>query len=262
MKWKDRTGLRFTHAAGIGKKNRAGAQASGVMWCQTIVDINSERQKCWQGTGPDLSGFVLSMLLCVFVCVHLSQWQFLRHTSEVSEHWNCFLLFITTVNEEIILTLRLNYYVFTEYNVYIIIIIIINKDISMIFKWQKRTTKKPFIFQGSAGTTSYTCFFGAAKTKGQHPCWDTLFEPVWLLLKLLFCPDWMLIIFCIMLLLLNPCCAAIPTYFMCNSKGSMEPVILDDCTASLRCADGAHVRHAQSVTGVVATEVLNKTDVV
>lgn len=51
---------------------------------------------------------------------------------------------------------------------------------------------------------------------------------------------------------------SMPTYLMRDSKRSVKPVVLDDGAASLRGADGAHVGHAQGVTGVVATEVLDK----
>lgn len=53
-------------------------------------------------------------------------------------------------------------------------------------------------------------------------------------------------------------CVSMPTYLMRHSKRSVKSIILDDCAASLRRADGAHVRHAQGVAGVVATEVLDK----
>lgn len=49
-----------------------------------------------------------------------------------------------------------------------------------------------------------------------------------------------------------------PTYLVCNSKRSVKPVVLDHSAASLRRADGADIRHAQGVAGVVATEVLDK----
>lgn len=48
------------------------------------------------------------------------------------------------------------------------------------------------------------------------------------------------------------------TYLMCDSKCSVEPVVLDDSTTSLRRADGANICHAQGVAGVVATEVLDR----
>lgn len=38
----------------------------------------------------------------------------------------------------------------------------------------------------------------------------------------------------------------------------MEAVVLDDGAAPLRRADGADIRHAQGVAGVVATEVLEE----
>lgn len=53
-------------------------------------------------------------------------------------------------------------------------------------------------------------------------------------------------------------CVSMPTYLMRDSKRSVKPVVLDDGAASLRRADGADVRHAQGVAGVVATEVLDK----
>lgn len=49
-----------------------------------------------------------------------------------------------------------------------------------------------------------------------------------------------------------------PTYLMSDCKRSVKAVVLDDGTASLRRADGADVRHAKGVAGVVATEVLDK----
>ncbi len=51
---------------------------------------------------------------------------------------------------------------------------------------------------------------------------------------------------------------SVPTYLMRDSKRSVKPIVLDDGAASLRRADGADVRHAQGVAGVVATEVLDK----
>lgn len=53
-------------------------------------------------------------------------------------------------------------------------------------------------------------------------------------------------------------CVSMPTYLMSNSKRSVEPIVLDDGTASLWRADGADIRHAQGVAGVVATEVLDR----
>lgn len=53
-----------------------------------------------------------------------------------------------------------------------------------------------------------------------------------------------------------------PTYLMRDSKRSVEPVVLDDSTTSLWRADGANISHAQSVTGVVATEVLDRGNIV
>lgn len=49
-----------------------------------------------------------------------------------------------------------------------------------------------------------------------------------------------------------------PTYLMRNSEGGVKPVVFNDSTAPLWRADGANVRHAQGVAGVVATEVLDK----
>lgn len=49
-----------------------------------------------------------------------------------------------------------------------------------------------------------------------------------------------------------------PTYLMGDSKRGVKPVVLDDSAAPLRRADGADVRHAQGVAGVMATEVLHK----
>lgn len=49
-----------------------------------------------------------------------------------------------------------------------------------------------------------------------------------------------------------------PTYLMGDGKCGVKPVVLDDSAAPLWRADGADVRHAQRVTGVVATEVLDK----
>lgn len=43
-----------------------------------------------------------------------------------------------------------------------------------------------------------------------------------------------------------------PTYLVSDSEGSVKAIVLDDGAASLRRADGADVRHAQSVAGVVA----------
>lgn len=53
-------------------------------------------------------------------------------------------------------------------------------------------------------------------------------------------------------------CVSMPTYLMSDCKCSVEAVVLDDGAASLRRADGADVRHAEGVAGVVATEVLDK----
>lgn len=53
-----------------------------------------------------------------------------------------------------------------------------------------------------------------------------------------------------------------PTDLMCNGKRRVKPVVLDDGAASLRGADGADVRHAQGVAGVVATQVLVKRNTV
>lgn len=49
---------------------------------------------------------------------------------------------------------------------------------------------------------------------------------------------------------------------MSDCKRSVKAVVLDDGTASLRRADGADIRHAQGVAGVVATEVLEEGDTV
>lgn len=49
---------------------------------------------------------------------------------------------------------------------------------------------------------------------------------------------------------------------MSDCKRSMKAVVLDDGTASFWRADGADIRHAQGVTGVVATEVLDKRNTV
>lgn len=49
-----------------------------------------------------------------------------------------------------------------------------------------------------------------------------------------------------------------PTYLVGDSKRSVKAVVLDDGAASLRRADGADVRHAEGVAGVVATEVLDR----
>ena len=49
-----------------------------------------------------------------------------------------------------------------------------------------------------------------------------------------------------------------PTYLMRDGKRGVKPVVLDDGAASLRRADGSHVRHAEGVTGVVSTEVLER----
>lgn len=49
-----------------------------------------------------------------------------------------------------------------------------------------------------------------------------------------------------------------PTYLVSDGEGGVKAVVLDDSTASLRRADGADVRHAQGVAGVVAAEVLDK----
>jgi len=51
---------------------------------------------------------------------------------------------------------------------------------------------------------------------------------------------------------------SMPTYLMRDSERSVQPVVLDDGAAPLRGADGADVRHAQRVAGVVATEVLDR----
>ena len=49
-----------------------------------------------------------------------------------------------------------------------------------------------------------------------------------------------------------------PTDLVSDGERSVEPVVLDDGAASLRRADGADVRHAQGVAGVVAAEVLDR----
>lgn len=49
-----------------------------------------------------------------------------------------------------------------------------------------------------------------------------------------------------------------PTYLVSDGEGGVKAVILDDGATSLRRADGADVRHAQGVAGVVAAEVLDK----
>ena len=49
-----------------------------------------------------------------------------------------------------------------------------------------------------------------------------------------------------------------PTYLVSDGEGGMKAVVLDDGAASLRGADGADVRHAQGVAGVVAAEVLDR----
>lgn len=58
------------------------------------------------------------------------------------------------------------------------------------------------------------------------------------------------------------CCVVLfvsmPTYLVSDGERGVEPVVLDDGAASLRGADGADVRHAQGVAGVVAAEVLGK----
>lgn len=51
-----------------------------------------------------------------------------------------------------------------------------------------------------------------------------------------------------------------PTYLMGDCERSVEPVVLDDSTASLRRADGADICHAEGVAGVVSTEILDKED--
>lgn len=48
------------------------------------------------------------------------------------------------------------------------------------------------------------------------------------------------------------------TYLVSDRECSVKAVVLDDGTASLRRADGADIRHAQGVAGVVATEVLEE----
>ena len=45
---------------------------------------------------------------------------------------------------------------------------------------------------------------------------------------------------------------------MGDCKCSVKTVVLDDGAASLRRADGADIRHAQGVAGVVATEILGE----
>lgn len=45
---------------------------------------------------------------------------------------------------------------------------------------------------------------------------------------------------------------------MGDGKRSVEAVVLDDGAAPLRGADGADVRHAEGVAGVVAAEVLHR----
>lgn len=52
-------------------------------------------------------------------------------------------------------------------------------------------------------------------------------------------------------------CVLLPTYLMGNGERSVKTIVLDDGAASLRRADGADVRHAQGVAGVVAAEVLD-----
>lgn len=47
---------------------------------------------------------------------------------------------------------------------------------------------------------------------------------------------------------------------MSDSKCSVKAVVLDDGAASLRRADGADIRHAEGVAGVVAAEVLDRGD--
>lgn len=53
-----------------------------------------------------------------------------------------------------------------------------------------------------------------------------------------------------------------PTDLVSDRKRSVKAVVLDDSTASFWRADGADIRHAQGVTGVVATEVLVKRNTV
>lgn len=51
---------------------------------------------------------------------------------------------------------------------------------------------------------------------------------------------------------------SMPTDLMRDGERGVKAVVLDDGAASLRRADGADIRHAQGVAGVVATEVLDK----
>lgn len=63
---------------------------------------------------------------------------------------------------------------------------------------------------------------------------------------------------CLELCLCADVCMSSPTYLMSNGKRSVKTIVFDDGAASLRRADGADVRHAQGVAGVVAAEVLDK----
>lgn len=47
---------------------------------------------------------------------------------------------------------------------------------------------------------------------------------------------------------------------MGDRERGVEPIVLDDGAASLWRADGADVCHAEGVTGVVSTEILDKED--
>ena len=52
------------------------------------------------------------------------------------------------------------------------------------------------------------------------------------------------------------CVCAAPTDLVRHGEGGVEPVVLDDGAAPLRGAHRPHVGHAQGVTGVVPTQVL------
>lgn len=69
------------------------------------------------------------------------------------------------------------------------------------------------------------------------------------------CMPWRVYIFVCVVLFVH---VSMPTYLVCDSKRSVKPVVLDDGAAPLRRADGADIRHAQRVAGVVATKILNK----
>lgn len=49
-----------------------------------------------------------------------------------------------------------------------------------------------------------------------------------------------------------------PTDFVSHRESRVKAVVLDDGTASFWGADGADVRHAQSIAGVMATEILRE----